>query len=362
MKTTLTAIKADIGGLAGHTKPSRKVLEKVSEVVKNNRILTDHYIGFTGDDIHILMSHKHGVGFEMVHEIAFNALMAGTEVAKSEGLYGAGQDMLKTSFSGNVRGMGPGVCEMEFTEREAEAFALVTADKTEPGAFNYPFYRLFCEPSANTGLLLNSSLTKGVQIRIMDVLENKIADLYTPNDLFLIAAALMFPGRYVVDSVWSNNGKASKDHILDATTDRLHNIAGTYVGKDDPAALIRLQKDFPATEEACAMFKVCHYVAGNTRGSHHLPLMPVKRNTASTTNFCIPIVSVNLFSIKDGILTEPVDAFETSDWDYFRNKAIEKSEHMREQGFVHPATLVPDELEYNKGYESIMDKLKERFQ
>ena len=38
-----------------------------------------------------------------------------------EGLYGAGQDLLKDSFSGNVKGMGPGVAEMEFEERPNEA-------------------------------------------------------------------------------------------------------------------------------------------------------------------------------------------------------------------------------------------------
>jgi hypothetical protein len=34
---------------------------------------------------------------------------------------------------------------------------------------------------------------------------------------------------------------------------------------------------------------------------------------------------------------------------------------MRNQGFIHPATLVPDELEYNKGYEARMSKLNEKF-
>jgi hypothetical protein len=34
---------------------------------------------------------------------------------------------------------------------------------------------------------------------------------------------------------------------------------------------------------------------------------------------------------------------------------------MRNQGFIHPATLVPDELEYNKGYEARMDKLNQKF-
>jgi fructose 1,6-bisphosphate aldolase/phosphatase len=69
------------------------------------------------------------------------------------------------------------------------------------------------------------------------------------------------------------------------TTDRLHNIAGTYVGKDDPACIIRLQKEFPATEEMCSVFKTAHYVAGNTRGSHHLPLMPVKETVQQVLIF-----------------------------------------------------------------------------
>ncbi len=361
MKITTTAIKADIGSIGGHTRPSDKILKEVKDVVESRGIATglliDRYIGYTGDDIHILMTHTKGVGNETVHKLAFDAFLKGTETAKNEGLYGAGQDLLSTAFSGNVRGMGPGVAEMEFEERPAEVLGLITADKTEPGAFNHPFYRLFCDPAANTGLLLNPTLTKGVEFRIMDVEAGKIASLHTPEDLFVIAAALMYPGRYVVESIWTRDGEP----ILNATTDRLHNIAGTYVGKDDPAAVIRLQKTFPATEEACAVFKYCHFVAGNTRGSHHMPLMPVARNTPSTPNYCIPMVSASLFSIKGGKLGQSIDAFATSDWDYFRNKAVEKSEMMRAQGFIHPATLIPNELEYNLGYKNVMRKLEAKF-
>lgn len=320
-------------------------------------LLLDFYVGYTGDDIHILMTHKKGVGNTDIHKLAWDSFKEATEIAKSQGLYGAGQDLLKDSFSGNVKGMGPGVAEMEFEERPNEAFALFTADKTEPGAFNFPFYRLFCEPSTHSGLILNPTLTKGVKFVVMDVMEGKKAELYTPEDIFKIAAVLMYPGRYVVDSVFTKE----EEPILTATTDRLHNIAGTYVGKDDPAAIIRLQKNFPATEEACSVFKTVHYVAGDTRGSHHMPLMPIKRNTAATANYCIPIVGALLFSVHEGKLTGPVDAFETPDWDYFRNKAVKKAEYMREQGFVHPATLIPEELEYNKGYQAIMDEVKKRF-
>jgi fructose 1,6-bisphosphate aldolase/phosphatase len=35
---------------------------------------------------------------------------------------------------------------------------------------------------------------------------------------------------------------------------------------------------------------------------------------------------------------------------------------MRNQGFIHPATLVPEELEYNKGYEARIKNLKSKFE
>ena len=359
MKVTLTAIKADIGAIGGHTRPSNEVLKSFEESVKagrENAGVIDYYIGYTGDDIHLLMTHTKGIENKEIHALAWDAFRAGTEVAKIQGLYGAGQDLLKDSFSGNVKGMGPGVAEMEFDERPNESFALFTMDKTEPGAFNYPFYRLFCEPSANTGLILNPSLAKGVTMVVMDVVKGKKAEFNIPGDNFLIAAALMYPGRYVIDSI-----KNKDEPIVSSTTDRLHNIAGTYVGKDDPAAIMRLQKSFPATEEACSVFKTVHYVAGDTRGSHHMPLMPVKAKTQATPNFCIPMVSGILFSMHEGKLTAYTDAFETSDWDYYRMKAIKKAEFMREQGFVHPATLIPEELEYNKGYQAIMEEADKRF-
>jgi len=360
-KITLTVIKADVGSCGGHTKPSDELFDSIKNFVINNGLktglLTDVYLGYTGDDTHILMSHTHGIGHEEVHKLAWDAFKAGTEIAKQQGLYGAGQDLLKDSFSGNVKGLGPGVAEMEFEERPNEAFVLFTLDKTEPGAFNYPFYKLFCEPSANTGLLVNPSLTNGVKFIVLDVMEGTKAEFSTPEDVFRIAAILMYPGRYVIDSIYMKNGEP----VLAATTDRLHNISGVYSGKDDSAAIMRLQKDFPATEEACSVFKTVHYVSGDTRGSHHMPLMPVKRNTAATTNFCIPMVSATLFSMKNGKFTAHMDGFETPDWDYFRQKAVRKAEYMREQGFVHPATLVPEELEYNKGYQSIMSDVKKRF-
>jgi fructose 1,6-bisphosphate aldolase/phosphatase len=355
MKITVSVIKADVGGVGGHTKPSDGLIEAIRNTVKNSaHLLIDHYIGYCGDDTHIVMTHTHGVDNEQIHKLAWDAFMAGTQVAKEEGLYGAGQDLLKDSFSGNVKGMGPGVAEMEFEERPNEAFTVFAADKTEPGAFNYPIYRMFVDALSNTGLIVNKSLARGVKINIMDVEKAQIAELELWQDKPTIEAALMYPGRYVVDSVYTKDGEP----ILDASTDRLHNIAGTYVGKDDPICLVRTQKNFPATEEVGSVFNNPHFVAGNTRGSHNMPLMPVKLNSAATINFCIPIVEALVFSMHNGKLTGPFDGFSTPDWDYIREIATKKAMSIRSQGFIHPATLVPSELEYAEGYRARMDILE----
>ena len=357
MKITVSAIKADVGGVGGHTKPSDGLLDVVRKTVKNSsKLLLDSYIGYCGDDIHIVMTHSKGVDNEEIHKLAWNAFEAGTKVAKDEGLYGAGQDLLKDSFSGNVKGMGPGVAEMEFEERPNEAFTIFAADKTEPGAFNYPFYRLFVDSLSNTGLIVNKSLAKGVKFNVMDVEKAEIAELILWEDKPTLEAALMYPGRYVVSSIYTKDDEP----IVDASTDRLHNIAGTYVGKDDPICIVRTQKNFPATEEAGSVFNNPHYVAGNTRGSHHMPLMPVKINSAATIDYCIPIVEALVFSMHNGKLVGPFDGFSTPDWDYVREIATKRALAMRSQGFIHPATLVPSELEYAEGYKARMDVLKSK--
>ena len=357
MRVTVSAIKADVGGVGGHTRPSDGLLDAVRNTIESAKdMLIDYYIGYCGDDVHILMTHTRGTDDSKIHKLAWRAFEEGTRVAKEEGLYGAGQDLLKDSFSGNVKGMGPGVAEMEFEERANEAFVVFAADKTEPGAFNYPFYRLFVDALSNTGLIVNKSLARGVVFNIMDVEEGKIARLTLWEDKPTVEAALMYPGRYVVSSVETRDGEP----IVAASTDRLHNIAGTYVGKDDPICVIRTQKNFPATEEAGSVFNNPHYVAGNTRGSHNMPLMPVRLNSAATINFCIPIVESLVFSMHGGKLTGPFDGFSTPDWDHIREIATKKALAMRSQGFLHPATLVPDELEYAQGYRARMDMLKEK--
>jgi fructose 1,6-bisphosphate aldolase/phosphatase len=356
MKITVSVIKADIGSVGGHIAPSEKLLETVKKHVaeKGKGLLIDSYVSYTGDDVAILMTHKHGEGEEKVHKLAWDAFVAGTAVAKSQGLYGAGQDLLKDAFSGNVHGMGPAVTEMEFEERPGEPFLFFAADKTDPGAYNLPLYLAFADAMNTPGLMLSPKLAKGFRFVIMDVNHtegDRIIELNAPEDLYDIATLLRDPERFVVESVWS---RAAGTQAVSVATSRLHNIAGKYTGKDDPVMLVRTQMDFPATGEVLQPFSIGHFVAGCMRGSHNMPIMPVRLNSTISYFDGPPVVSCAAFSVRNGKLTEVIDAFAHPFWDRVRDHVADKAMDMRKQGFFGAAMLPMNELEYT----GIMEKLE----
>ena len=80
-------------------------------------------------------------------------------------MYGAGQDLLKDSFSGNVKGMGPAVAEMEIEERPNEPFLFFAADKTDPGAYNLPLYLAFADVMNTPGLILSPKDLPWISVR-----------------------------------------------------------------------------------------------------------------------------------------------------------------------------------------------------
>jgi len=361
-KITISIIKADVGSIGGHLKPSQKLLQTVENYVKQKGkgLIIDSYIGHTGDDIAILTTHEKGVGNPKIHKLCWDAFAAGTKIAKAQGLYGAGQDLLKTAFSGNVKGMGPQVAEMEIEERPAEPFLMFAADKTEPGAYNLPLYLAFTDPMYCAGLILSPRIKQGYKFVIMDVNYTKadrVIKLVSPEETYDIAVLLRDTGRFVVESIFS---RASGEQVVSASTTRLHNIAGKYVGKDDPVMLVRTQKDFPATGEILSPYTIGHFVSGFMRGSHNGPLMPVKRNSPISYFDGPPIVSCLAFSMRNGKLTEPVDCFDQPYWDYVRMKVSQKAEEIRKQGFVGPAMLPMSELEYTGVMETLKD-LEKRF-
>lgn len=362
MKLTLSVIKADIGSVGGHIRPSKALLECVRHQVEGHkgRLLIDCHVSATGDDIALLMTHQNGVGSEEVHKMAWDVFLAGTETARRQGLYGAGQDLLKEAFSGNVRGMGPGVAEMEFEERPAEPFLFFAADKTEPGAFNLPLYLAFADPMNTPGLLLSPELTKGFRFTIMDVAHtegDRMIELDAPEDLYRIAALLRDTERFVVEGVYS---RATGERAVVASTARLHNIAGKYTGKDDPVMLVRVQKNFPATGEVLAPYALAPLVGGGMRGSHNMPLMPMPLESGISYFDGPPIISCAAFCVHEGKLTEPQDLFAHKFWEGVRGKAARKAIDLRRQGFFGAAMLPMSELEYT-GVTTLLDQLEPRF-
>ena len=357
MKVTLSIIKADIGSIGGHFNPSERLLERVRSYVEEEGrdVILDFYVGYTGDDVAILMSHTNGVMSEDVHRLAWDAFKAGTEVAKEQGLYGAGQDLLVDAFSGNVRGMGPAVAEMEFEERSNEPFLMFAADKTDPGAYNLPLYLGFADPMFCPGLMLSPNMGKGFQFTIMDVSytegDRRIV-LNSPEDLYDIATLLRDTERFVVEKILT---RATGEIVASVSTTRLHNIAGKYTGKDDPVMLVRVQKDFPAAGEVLSPYAIGHYVAGTMRGSHNGSMMPVKKNSPVAYFDGPPLVNCLAFSIHHGKLTESTDVFDHPFWEAIREKVSEKAVEIRRQGFFGPAMLGENELEYT----GITERLKE---
>jgi len=356
MNITISVIKADVGSVGGHIAPSERLMETVRRHVEENGVglVLDSYISHNGDDIAILMTHLRGENDEAIHQLAWDAFAEGTEVAKSQGLYGAGQDLLKDAFAGNIRGLGPAVAEMCIEERPNEPFLFFAADKTDPGAYNLPLFLAFTDVMTTPGLMLSPKMSQGFRFVIMDVNHtegDRVIELNAPEEIYDIATLLRDTERFVVESVWS---RSSGEQAAAVATSRLHNIAGTYTGKDDPVMLVRAQMNFPATGEILAPFHIGHFVAGGMRGSHNMPLMPVALNTPTSYFDGPPLVSCAAFAMHHGRLTEAHDAFAHPFWDAVRQRVSEKAMEMRKQGFFGPAMLPMSELEYT----GVMEKLE----
>ena len=363
MKTTFSVIKADVGSLVGHHTVHPQQLEVARASLTHAReegLLTDFHVTAVGDDIQLIMTHQKGVNSKAVHELAWNTFMEITEkVSKRLKLYAAGQDLIATAFSGNLKGLGPGIAEAEFEERPSEPLIVFMADKTEPGAWNLPLYKIFADAFNTPGLVIDSVLHQGCIFRVLDVMKDKFVDIETPDGIYDLLALIGTPGRYIIHSVYRR-----RDNLLAAasSTARLSLIAGKYVGKDDPVMFARAQHGFPAVGEILEPFSFPHLVAGWMRGSHHGPLMPVSIKDARCTRFDgPPRVAALGFQLNEGKLVGPSDMFDDPAFDRARTLANEVTDYMRRHGPFMPARLGPEEMEYTT-LPSVLQKLEERFQ
>jgi len=360
MKVTISVIKADVGSLPGHSIAPKELLDVAREaldVAKEDHTLIDYYVTRCGDDIELIMTHNKGAGHKDIHGLAFRTFESITKIAQDLKLYGAGQDLLSHAFSGNLKGMGPGVAEMEFEERKSEPIVICMADKTEPAAYNLPLFKIFADPFNTAGLTIDPTMIDGFRFEVYDVKDQKKTTLETPQEMYELLALIGTTGRYEIKSISKKNGEPAAA----VSAEKLNMMAGRYVGKDDPVCIIRGQSGFPAVGEITEGFSFPHLVAGWMRGSHSGPLMPVGQKDANPTRFDGPPRVIALgFQLANGKLVGPVDLFADISFDLTRAKAMEITDYMRRHGPFEPHRLPEGELEYTS-LPHVVEKLKDRF-
>lgn len=361
MPLTVSCIKADIGGFVGHTASHPEVLDvgrdHLTKAVQSG-LLTDGHVSFCGDDMFLIMTHEQGENAEPVHKLAWDAFIAGTEVAKKLKLYGAGQDLLADAFSGNIRGAGPGSAEMEIEERPSEPIIVFMADKTSAGAFNLPLYKMFADPFNTPGLVIGEPLHEGFRFQVQDVQEHLAIELRTPEEMYDLLVFIGAPARYAIKRIWNN---ISGEIAAVSSTDKLSLIAGRYVGKDDPTMIVRCQGNFPAVGEVIEPFTTSWIVEGWMRGSHHGPLMPVGLKDAHPSRFDGPPRIVALgFQLANGKLVGPRDMFDDPGYDHVRDEANRIGDFLRKHGPFEPHRLPLEEMEYTT-MPAVAAKMKDRW-
>lgn len=358
---TLSVIKADTGGFVGHSSVHPDMMQTAEAELgkrKEQGLIVDYRVGRCGDDVALIMTHKHGVDSEAIHGAAWDIFLATTEVAKGLKLYGAGQDLLKDAFAGTVKGLGPGVAEMEIEERPSEPVIVFLGDKTGPGAWNLPVYRMFADPFNSPGLVIDPSMHGGFDFEVMDLQENTVARFHTPAESYDLLAFIGAPGRYVIRNVFR---PGSDEPVLSTSTQRLSHIAGQYVGKDDPVCIVRCQAGLPAVGEVLEAFAKPHFVEGWMRGSHTGPLMPVAFDESDPSRFDgPPRVVAHGYQLNRGRLVGPRDMFKDPGFDTARQTALQMAEMMRSMGPFEPHRLPQEEMEYT-AMPKVMERVRDRF-
>ncbi len=360
-KITLSVIKADVGGYVGHADIHPDMTAKAKEMIAaavDAGTLVDGQVNGVGDDIALIMTHDKGVDSEEIHKLAWDVFLACTDVAKELKMYGAGQDLLSDAFSGNIKGAGPGVAELEFEERKSEPIFVFLADKTEPGAWNLPIYKIFCDPFNTAGLVIDPNMHDGFDLEVHDVIEHKKVIFSSPEELYDLLIFIGAQSRYVIKHVFR---KGTDEVCAVTSTQRLSMMAGRYVGKDDPVLIVRSQSGLPAVGEVLEPFAKPHLVFGWMRGSHCGPLMPCSMNDATPSRFDGPPRVIGLgFQLANGKLIGPRDMLGDISFDRARQIALEQADYMRSMGPFEPERLPLEDMEYTT-LPLVVEKLKDRF-
>ena len=360
-KVTLSVIKADVGGLAGHSGVHPDIPVIAEEWMKKGieaGIIEDAYVTSVGDDLQLIMSHYAGEEDEKVHKLAWDAFQAGAKRSAELKLCGVGQDFLSDEFKGTIRGLGPSFVEMTFEERKNETFVVLMADKTSPGAWNYPLYKIFADAFNTIGLAIKPELARGFRFEVHNIRERKRIFLDTPVDIYNLLALIGTAGVYAVKTVATKDG----DIAAVSSTDLLNLERGVHVGKEDPVCVIRAQSQFPAVGELMEPFAQPHLVEGWERGAHFAPLMPVAQAQAHPSRSDGPprVVAMG-FQLANGKLIGPRDLFDDPGFDQARTECNLMANYLRRMGPFEPSRLSLESMQYTT-LPLMIDNMADRFE
>lgn len=359
-KVTISIIKADIGGYVGHSSMHPNILSKAIQLLDAQKVkgaIVDFHVSHCGDDLELIMTHRMGDENATIHKMAWDIFMEGTQIARELKLYGAGQDLLTDAFSGNIKGLGPGCAEMTIEERKSEPVIIYCADKTSPGAWNMPLYKMFADPFNTIGLIIDPSMHDGFVFEVLDIFANKTVKLNTPEETYDLLCLIGASEHYIIKAVYKKTGEIAAV----TSTQRVNLLAGRYVGKDDPVMIVRCQSGFPAVGEALEPFSFPYMVTGWMRGSHWGPFMPVSVDDANPTRFDGPPRVIGLgFQLANGTLIGPRDMFADVSYDHVRSRANEIADYIRRHGPFEPQRLPLADMEYTT-LPQVLNRLKERF-
>jgi hypothetical protein len=116
MITTISLIRADVGGYTGHSSVHPAFIETKETkpaMVKNHSALLDFSVQICHDDLELIMSHMKGSDCEEVHVLGRENFETVTEVTENHKLCVADLKHLAYAFFRNIRVMSKNASEMK---------------------------------------------------------------------------------------------------------------------------------------------------------------------------------------------------------------------------------------------------------
>ena len=279
-------------------------------------------------------------------------------------LYGAGQGILKSAFSGNVYGMGPGVAEVEIEERGADPIVVFAADKTSAGSFNYPLFSIFADPMNTAGLVIDPHMICGFKFDVVDTIENKVITLKCPEETYELLALIGTVGRYAVsrirrsDDLICASSSVSKLSLIDRQIRRKRRPSHDHPSPAWFTSRRRNSGSFHA--------HLLRYGLDARQPLGTIDAVGLKDSKCTAFDGPSRIVALG-FQVSNGRIatddeSKPMiaDLFDDPAFALAREEAVKEGTMLRRMGEFEPARLGPEEMEYTT-IQAVLEKLDKRF-